>query len=98
MRCFVTGSTGFIGSPLVRLLLEHDVEVAVLIRPNSDPWRIKDILHRLHTITGDLVTIQEAGTAIRDFAPDIVFHLGWYGVGKVNPVEPAQFIKNKYGS
>lgn len=99
MRCFVTGSTGFIGSHLVQLLLEHDVEVAVLIRPTSNPWRIKDILHRLHTITGDLATIQEAGTAIRDFAPDIVFHLGWHGGNSYKyQNDPAQIFKNLYGS
>lgn len=98
MRCFVTGSTGFIGSHLVRLLLEHDVEVAVLIRPTSNPWRIKDISHRLHTITGDLVTIQEAGTAIRGFAPDIVFHLGWHGVGNRYRNDPSQVIQNLHGS
>ena len=98
MRCLITGATGLIGSHLVRLLLEHDVQVGVLIRPTSNPWRIKDILHRLYTITGDLVTIEETGTAIRDFAPDTVFHLGWHGVGNRYRNDPAQVTQNLHGS
>ena len=99
MRCFVTGSTGFIGSHLVRLLLKHDVEVAVLIRPTSNPWRIKDIICRLHTINGDIVNIENSGTAIRDFAPNIVFHLGWHGGNSYNyQNDRSQIFKNLYGS
>lgn len=98
MRWLVTGATGLIGSYLVRLLLEHDVQVAVLMRRTSNPWRIEDVLHRLHGISGDLASIEEAGTAIRDFAPEVVCHLGWYGVGSRYRNDPAQVTQNLYGS
>ncbi|MBT9143995.1 MAG: GDP-6-deoxy-D-mannose reductase [Syntrophomonadaceae bacterium] len=98
MRSFVTGGTGLIGSCLVRLLLEHDVEVALLIRPSSDPWRIKDVLDHVHVITGDLVAIDSAAAAIRDFAADTVFHLGWHGVTSHHRNDPAQVTQNVYGS
>jgi len=98
MRCLVTGATGLIGSHLVRLLLENDAEVAVLMRSTSDPWRIKDVLHSLHAITGDLSTIEEAEAAIRKFSPEVVFHLGWYGVGSRYRNDPAQVTQNLYGS
>lgn len=97
MRCLVTGGTGLIGSYLVQLLLENDAEVAVLMRSTSNPWRIKDVLHSLHVITGDLVAIEEAAAAIRKFAPDVVFHLGWYGVGSRYRNDPAQVTQNLYG-
>ncbi len=98
MRCLVTGGTGLIGSYLVRLLLEQDNEVSVLMRPTSNPWRIKDVLHSLHVITGDLAAIEEAAPAINEFAPDVVFHLGWHGVGSRYRNDPAQVTQNLYGS
>ena len=98
MRCFVTGGTGLIGSHLVRLLLEQDCQVGVLVRATSDLWRIQDVLHRLHVITGDLAVIGQAGPAIQKFAPDVVFHLGWYGVGSRYRNDPAQVSQNLYGS
>lgn len=98
MRSFVTGGTGLIGSCLVRLLLEHDVEVALLIRPSSDPWRIKDVLDHVHVITGNLVNIEEEAAEVRDFAADTVFHLGWHGVTSHHRNDPAQVTENVYGS
>ncbi|QLE56735.1 hopanoid-associated sugar epimerase [Nostoc sp. TCL26-01] len=43
MRVFVTGSTGFIGANLVRLLLQQGYTVKTLVRPNSNLGN----LHRL---------------------------------------------------
>jgi len=99
VRCLVTGATGHIGSHLVRYLLKRRVEVAALVRPaTSNLWRIKDMLLHLHVITGDLTAIDEAAPAIRDFAPDTVFHLGWYGVGNRYRDDPAQVTQNLHGS
>jgi len=98
MRCFVTGGTGLIGSHLVRLLLEQDCQVGILVRATSDPWRIQDVLDRLHVIRGDLAVIEQAGPAIQKFAPDVIFHLGWYGVGNRYRDDPAQVSQNLYGS
>ena len=99
MRCLVTGVTGHIGSHLVRYLLEQGVEVAALVRPTTgNLWRIKEMFPRLHVINGDLTAIDEAATAIRDFAPDTVFHLGWHGVSSRHRSDPAQVTQNVYGS
>lgn len=98
MRCFVTGATGLIGSRLVRLLLEQDCQVGVLVRPTSDLWRIQDVLHRLHVITGELALIEQSCSAIQWFAPDVVFHLGWYGVSNRHRNDPAQVTHNLCGS
>lgn len=98
MRCFVTGGTGLIGSHLVRLLLEQDCQVGVLVRATSDPWRIQDVLDRLHVVAGDLAAIEHAGPAIQEFTPDIIFHLGWCGVGNRHRDDPAQVSQNLHGS
>jgi nucleoside-diphosphate-sugar epimerase len=98
MRCFVTGSTGFIGSYLIRLLLNQDYQVGVLVRPASNLWRIQEVLNRLHIIPGDLAMIDQSAPAILKFAPEVVFHLGWYGVTNRHRNNPSQVSQNLYGS
>lgn len=99
MRCLVTGATGHIGSHLVRYLLDGGVEVAALVRPmTSNLWRIEDTSHRLRIIKGDLSNIDRSRAAIREFAPEIVIHLGWHGVSSGYRNDPAQITQNLYGS
>lgn len=94
----MTGATGHIGSHLVRYLLAHDVSVAVLVRPTTkNLWCIEDIIDRLYVISGDLNEIDSAKVKIKEFAPEIVFHFGWYGVGSQYRNADQQ-IQNLYDS
>ncbi len=52
MRVFVTGSTGFVGANLVRLLLQQGYEVRVLVRPNSCLSNIESL--EVETVLGEL--------------------------------------------
>lgn len=79
MRCLVTGATGFIGSHLSRFLLQDGHTVCILIRPQSNTWRINDILPSVNVIYTDLANIKLVSTEIVDFKPDAVFHLAWWG-------------------
>jgi UDP-glucose 4-epimerase len=81
MRALVTGGTGFIGAYLLRVLLQKKMTTALLLRPESNTWRIADILSTVKVIQGDLRTLRQVRNDIIDFKPDMVFHLGWYGVG-----------------
>jgi len=99
MRCLVTGATGHIGSHLIRYLLEQDVEVMALVRPaTNNIWRIEDISHRLRIIKEDLLTIDNSYKEIQEFAPEIIIHLAWYGVGSRYRDDPAQVAQNFQGS
>jgi nucleoside-diphosphate-sugar epimerase len=80
MRALVTGGTGFVGSYLVRKLVERGEDVAVLIRPGANTWRIDDVISRVTRIEGDLTALKEIEEAIRIFSPDTIFHLAWHGV------------------
>ena len=99
MRCLVTGATGFLGSHLTRLLLKKRNEVSVLIRPNSDIWRIGDILSGVRVIRGDIAAVSHVSDEIQSFKPDVVFHLGWHGGNSYKyQNDPSQIFKNLYGS
>ena len=50
----VTGAAGFVGSCLVRRLLEQQDTVAIIAKPESDLWRIEDIKKRLKIYRGNL--------------------------------------------
>jgi dihydroflavonol-4-reductase len=52
MRALVTGGTGFVGSQVVRALVEDGVEVRVLARPGSDRRALADL--PVEVVTGDL--------------------------------------------
>ena len=52
MRVFVTGSTGFVGANLVRLLLQQGYKVRVLVRPSSRLSNIESL--NLEVVIGDL--------------------------------------------
>ncbi len=75
---FVTGATGFIGSWLVRRLLEQDAGVVVLIRdwdPQSQLIRSGDV-QRTRVVNGALEDYATLERAINEHEPDTVFHLG----------------------
>jgi nucleoside-diphosphate-sugar epimerase/ferredoxin-NADP reductase len=90
-RCLITGATGFIGSSLVSLLLGKGCQLAVLLRPSSNPWRIQQHLPSLHIIQADLSETFMLNSAIRDFQPDALIHAGWQGVSKMYRDDLSQF-------
>jgi len=90
----VTGGTGFIGSHLVRHLVESGDAVAVLLRPESDPWRIEDIRDRVEVIAGRLSESDNLSRQLVDFKPDVVYHLGWFGSGPSGREDPRQLTEN----
>ena len=81
MKYFVTGGTGFIGSHLIRRLVDQDHEVIAIARtPESAPTSPEAV----NIVQGDVTdkeSMREAMTGC-----DRVFHVaGWYQVGVDDP-------------
>jgi UDP-glucose 4-epimerase len=78
-RVLVTGGSGFIGSHLVRRLLERGAEVGVTVRYGNvmKNERLKDIYSRIRVIEADLRN-RGALTQVLDYKPQVVFHLAAY--------------------
>ena len=70
MKALVTGGTGFVGSHLVRRLLERNVEVRCLVRASSRLDNLDDL--PVEFATGDLRDVESIKQAVR--GTRIVYH------------------------
>jgi nucleoside-diphosphate-sugar epimerase len=98
MRALVTGGTGFVGSCLTEQLVRQGHAVAVLRRPSTSPWRLEAVLPRVTSIVGDVEHPQTVAAELKRFAPDTVFHAGWYGVAGAFRNNPEQITRNLQGT
>jgi nucleoside-diphosphate-sugar epimerase len=81
----VTGGTGFIGSHLVRRLVDEDAEVHVLTKTVSSvfPARLVSVRDRVSIHGGNLTDRSAMDLVVERVRPSVVFHLGAYThVGK----------------
>jgi len=90
MRVFLTGATGFLGAHTLAAMHAGGHTCAVLARPETDPWRIADLLSATTVISGSLEDTAGFATVLRDFAPDTVLNLAWSGVDSTLHNDPRQ--------
>lgn len=81
-KSLVTGAGGFVGANLVRALLFRGDEVHVIVRPNSDLWRLDDIKDKIFVHSLNIENANEVQDVFLGTKPDYVFHLAHYGGGR----------------
>ena len=79
-RVLVTGGSGFIGSHLVDRLLGEGAEVAVTVRYGNvmKNERLRHCWDSIRVIEADLRNRGALEAGLRDFPPEVVFHLAAY--------------------
>jgi nucleoside-diphosphate-sugar epimerase len=81
VRILLTGASGFVGSYLLRRILQSgEHEVAILRQPGDEAWRIRDLLDRVQVLEGDLAETGTLKPQLTAFGPGAVLHLAWAGV------------------
>jgi UDP-glucose 4-epimerase len=71
----ITGSTGFIGSHLTRALVLRGARAHLVVRPNTTPWRIHDLLDRVTLHYADILDYKALLQIAKNVNPIKVFHL-----------------------
>ena len=88
----ITGATGFIGSCLLRRLVDAGETVHVILRKEAKTWRVKDILGKATCHVSDLSDPSALEKIIHDAKPDVIYHLATYGAYPYQN-QPDQIIK-----
>jgi nucleoside-diphosphate-sugar epimerase len=75
----ITGAAGFIGSNLLRRLVTKYSNINIIIKSNSDTWRINDLSNSINVYNCDLSDYSLVKKIIDEIKPKIIFHLAAYG-------------------
>lgn len=78
-RVLITGASGFVGSCLARALADGANHIGLFVLEHDDLWRVNDIASEFSILTADLRDYSTVRRQIREFEPDIVFHLATFG-------------------
>jgi UDP-glucose 4-epimerase len=83
-----------VGSFLVRRLLAGGHSVHLLLRPESDLWRLHDVKANVRPHPCSLDVPAQLGECVRAAEPEIVFHLAWGGITADRRNAPEQVSSN----
>lgn len=75
----ITGASGFIGSVLLRKLIDQKQEVHLILRKKSKTWRISDLLNKVTIHYSDLSNVKVLTKIIQIIKPNIIYHLATNG-------------------
>jgi dolichol-phosphate mannosyltransferase len=78
-RILITGACGFVGANLTRRLLPDGHEICILVKPDSDTWRLSGVIRDIDVRFIDLCDATNLRTIVHNFKPDWVFHLAAHG-------------------
>ena len=84
-KYLITGASGFVGSALLRKLVTLEKDVSIIVRKESDLWRIKDLLFtgrnglKVKCFKVNLTDLRQLQLSINRIKPSIIYHFATYG-------------------
>jgi len=76
-RALVTGASGFVGAVVARRLVADGHDVHLLVRPESDAWRLQGVDAPQHRV--DLADEPKLSSVLGSVRPEWIFHLATHG-------------------
>jgi len=73
-KIFVAGSSGFLGSNLLRFFLQSGHEIYAHIRNSSNTWRIDDIINQTNVVRIDSLASAKFPNIMEKVSPEIVLN------------------------
>lgn len=92
-KSLITGITGFVGSHLAELLLDHGDEVYGTFRWRSPRDNIRHLMDDVHLVNCELTDAGSVRNCIATVKPDVIFHLAAQSYVPVSFDEPAATIE-----
>lgn len=91
-KVLVTGATGFVGSNLCRKLLKKKIEIAIIVRKNSNFDNIQDIKDKLNIyVYNDINCLIKF---LKQFKPELIFHLASLFISEHNTDQVENLINS----
>ncbi len=78
-RILITGASGFIGANLANYFHKEKQDVGVILRENSNLWRLSDILDDIITYRQDILDLEALNRTVKSFRPDVIIHTAAFG-------------------
>lgn len=88
MKILVTGASGFIGSHVVKSLIDSGHTVVGLVLPGDDLWRLDDVVGQLELVKEDLSARTQIRNYLQSWHPEACIHLAWYA-------EPGKYLNSR---
>lgn len=95
MKVFVTGGSGYIGSVVVKRLVERGYDVAVF--DNLERGHRCNVDPAAKLIVGDLRNAAEIDAAMESERPDAVMHFAAYALVGESMADPMMYFRNNVG-
>ena len=95
MKVFVTGGSGYIGSVVVKRLVERGYDVAVF--DNLERGHRSNVDPAAKLIVGDLRNAAEIDAAMKSVRPDAVMHFAAYALVGESMADPVMYFRNNVG-
>jgi transketolase N-terminal domain/subunit/GDP-D-mannose dehydratase len=93
-KILITGGGGFVGANLTKALIEKGHEVSLILRKQTDNWRIRDILSKIRIYYADLSDKEALKEIINHCQPNLIYHLATYGAYPEKQKEVNLMIQN----
>ncbi len=93
-KAIVTGATGFIGSYIVKELIDNNVFVYAVVRENTKNINNLPKSENIKIIQCNLENMKRLPSLINDKEVDVFYHLAWQGVSDKEQKDYAVQLKN----